>query len=447
MNRMLPNNVEAECGALGSLILDPEAIAQVADWLRPDDFYRDAHQTLYEAILTLYGHNQPADFITLCNLLEQRSQLAAVGGSSYLTSLVSMVPTSGNLIHYAQIVAQKATFRRLVRAAGQIAALAYEEVEDAQEQAEQLLFALQRHASRDFVELDAVLMACLNDLEALQRQEQRVLGVPTGFECLDAALGGGLQRADLVILAARPGNGKTSLALNIAAHAALFAGKRVAFFSLEMGAKQLGLRLIAMQANQDQRRLRLGLVDDWDKIAMATDTLTEGTIWIDETAGISHTALRSKVRRLQSTHGVDLVIVDYLQLMHALQGDGKRFLIREQEIAEISRSLKTVAKELNVPVLALAQLNRAVESRQNKRPQLSDLRESGALENDADVVMLIYREDLYQETGHADTKNAADIIIAKQRNGPVGEVRLRFDPSRTCFYDLDVLPGESEGQQ
>ncbi|MEO9030507.1 MAG: replicative DNA helicase [Ktedonobacteraceae bacterium] len=446
MNGLLPNNTEAECGMLGSLILDPEAIAQVADWLRPDDFFRDAHRTLYEAILTLYERNQPADFITLCDLLEQRSQLEAIGGGSYLTSLISMVPTSGNLIHYAQIVAQKANFRRLIHAAGQIAALAYEEVEDAQEQSEQLLFALQRHESRDFVSLEAVLLACLHDLEALQKQDQHMLGVPTGFEHLDAALGGGLQRADLVILAARPGNGKTSLALNIAAHAALVAHKRVAFFSLEMGAKQLGLRLISMQANQDQRRLRLGLIDDWDRIVRATDALTEGTIWIDETAGISHAALRSKVRRLQSTHGVDLVIVDYLQLMRALQGDGKRFQIREQEIAEISHSLKAVAKELNVPVLALAQLNRAVESRQNKRPQLSDLRESGALENDADVVMFIYREDLYQEVVDEDARNAADIIIAKQRNGPVGEVRLRFDPSRTSFYDLEVASGESEDQ-
>lgn len=437
MERLLPNNIDAECGVLGSIIIDPEAVALVADWLRPDDFYRDAHRTIYGAILNLYGRNEPADFITLCDLLEQQGQLANVGGASSLTSLISGVPTSGNAVYYAQIVAQKAGYRRLIHAAGRIAALAYEETEGAQEQAEQLLFALQRRKTRDFVSLEAVLAECMMDLDALQNREQRLLGVPTGYSGLDAALGGGLQRSDLVILAARPGNGKTSLALNIAAHAALKEGKRVAFFSLEMSAKQLGLRLIAMQANQDQRRLRLGLIDDWDQIVNATDTLSAGAIWIDDTAGISHTELRSKIRRLQTTHGIDLVVVDYLQLMHAMQSEGKRFSVREQEIAEISRNLKAVAKELNVPVLALAQLSRAVETRQNKRPQLSDLRESGALENDADVVLFIYREDLYQETKDPEKKNAADLIIAKHRNGPVGEVRLRFDPRRTSFYDLD----------
>jgi replicative DNA helicase len=437
MERLLPQNIEAECGVLGSIIIDPEAVALVADWLRPDDFYRDAHRIIYTAVLELYERNEPADFITLCEFLEQRQQLENIGGASYLTSLISYVPTSGNAMYYARIVAQKAGFRRLIHAAGQIAALAYEETEGAQEQAEQLLFSLQRRQTRDFVSLDAVLLECMADLEALQNREQRLLGIPTGYGDLDRALGGGLQRSDLVILAARPGNGKTSLALCIAAHAALKAGKRVAFFSLEMGAKQLGLRLLAMQANQDQRCLRLGVIDDWDQVVRATDTLAEGAIWIDETAGISHTELRSKLRRLHSTQGIDLVIVDYLQLMHATQSDGRRFQVREQEIAEISRTLKAVAKELNVPVLALAQLNRALEARQNKRPQLSDLRESGALENDADVVLFIYREDLYQAPKDPEMKNVADLIIAKHRNGPTGEVSLRFDPSRTCFRSLD----------
>ncbi|HXR66977.1 MAG TPA: replicative DNA helicase [Ktedonobacteraceae bacterium] len=447
MERLLPNNIEAECGVLGSLLIDPEAIPLVADWLHPEDFYRTAHRMIYEAMLTLYERNQPADFITLCELLEQRDQLDSVGGGSYVTSLINGVPTSGNIEYYAHIVVEKAGFRRLIHAAGRIAALGYNEIEDAQEQAEQLLFALQRHSTRSFTSLADVLMACMTDLEALQKREQELLGVPTGFRYLDAALGGGLQRSDLVILAARPGNGKTSLALTLAAHAALNEGKRIAFFSLEMSAKQLGIRLLAMQADQDQRRLRLGLIDEWDEVVLASDRLAERAIWIDETAGISHTTLRSKVRRLQAAQGVDLVIVDYLQLMHAVQGDGKRFSIREQEIAEISRNLKAVAKELNVPVLALAQLSRAVESRQNKRPQLSDLRESGALENDADVVLFIYREDLYQEPDNPEMRNAAEIIIAKHRNGPTGQVLLRFDPSRTRFADVEVTPGEWEGEQ
>lgn len=442
MERTLPFNLDAECGVLGSLILDPAALALIADWLRPDDFYRDAHQTIYEAIVTLDERGQPADFITLCDLLEQRGQLKSMGGASYLTSLLGFVPTSGNVEYYARIVAHKARCRRLIHAAGQIAAYGYEELEDAQERAEQLLFALQRYQTRDFMALADVLDTCLRELEAVQNREQRVLGVPTGFRHLDAALGGGLQRCDLVILAARPGNGKTSLALSIAAHAALVERKRVAFFSLEMSAKQLGLRLLSMQTDQDQRRLRLGLVDDWEQVVRASDALAEGAVWIDETAGISPTELRSKVRHLQSTQGLDLVIVDYLQLMHATHSDGKRFVVREQEIAEISRTLKAVAKEVNVPVLALAQLSRAVELRQNKRPQLSDLRESGALENDADVVLFIYREDLYQEVKDPARRNTADLIIAKQRNGPVGEVLLRFDASRTCFRDLEVTPGE-----
>ncbi len=446
MERLLPNNIEAECGVLGSLLIDPEAVPLVADWLHPEDFYRDAHRTIYEAILTLYARNQPADFITLCELLEQRDQLDSVGDASYLASLIHGVPTSGNIEYYAHIVVQKAGFRRLIHAAGQIAAFGYEEAEDAQERAEQLLFALQRRSTRDFVSLAEVLSDCMNDLEALQKGEQRLLGIPTGFRHLDAALGGGLQRSDLVILAARPGNGKTSLALNIPAHAALHEGKRIAFLSLEMSAKQLGVRLLAMQANQDQRRLRLGLIEAWDEVVMASDVLAEGAIWIDETVGISHAALRSKVRRLQATHGVDLVIVDYLQLMHAVQGDGKRFSIREQEIAEISRNLKAVAKELNVPVLALAQLSRAVEARQNKRPQLSDLRESGALENDADVVLFIYREDLYQEIDDPEKYTSAEVVIAKHRNGPVGQVLLRFYPGRTCFTDIEVTPEEWESE-
>ncbi len=435
--RLLPQNIDAECGVLGSLIIDPEAFPLVADWLRPEDFYRDAHRMIYEAIQALNEQHQPADFITLCDELETAGKLENAGGASYLTTLINYVPTSGNVTHYARIVAQKAGFRRLIHASGQIAALAYEEVDDALERAEHLLFALQRHAIQEFVSLETVMEACLEDLEALHQQRADMLGIPTGFRYLDAALGGGLQRSDLIILAARPGNGKTSLALTIAAHAALVESQRVAIFSLEMSARQLGLRLLAMEADEDQRRLRLGHVEDWDRVVKASDTLATGAIWIDETAAISITSMKSKARRLLATQEIDLVIVDYLQLMRATLPDGKRFQIREQEIAEISRGLKELAKELHVPVLALAQLNRALESRQNKRPQLSDLRESGALENDADVVIFIYREDLYQETEDPATKNMADLIIAKQRNGPIGEVRVRFNPSRTSFHDLE----------
>lgn len=435
--RLVPQNIDAEYGVLGSIILDPETLPLVADWLQPQDFYRDAHRLIYEALLTLYERHQPADFITVCEALETSGKLETVGGASYLTSLIAYVPTSGNVEHYARIVAQKAGYRRLIHAAGQIAAWAYEETEDAQERAEHLLFGLQRHARQDFLSLEAVMQNCLLDLDALHHRRTDMLGIPTGFCHLDAALGGGLQRADLIILAARPGHGKTSLALTVAAHIALRQRQRVAIFSLEMSARQLGLRLLAMEADEDQRRLRLGHVDDWERVVRASDVLAEGAIWIDETPALSITSLRSKARRLQASQEIDVVIVDYLQLMRANLPDGKRFQVREQEIAEISRGLKELAKELHVPVVALAQLNRALESRQNKRPQLSDLRESGALENDADVVVFIYREDLYQEHDDPATRNMADLIIAKQRNGPIGEIRVRFNPSRTSFQDIE----------
>ncbi len=433
--RLLPYNIEAERGTLGSILIDSEAIPVVIGCLCPGDFFHAAHQRIYESILFLFNRQIPADLITLSDHLEQRGKLDLIGGVTYLDLLFTYVSTSCNAEYHARIVAQKAGFRRLIHASAQIATLGYEECEDAQEQAEQVLFALQRHITSDFLSLEDVLQSCLVDLDALKRGEQRLLGIPTGLRHLDVVLGGGLQRSDLVILAARPGNGKTSLALTVAVHVALVEKKRVAFFSLEMSAKQLGLRLLAMQADQDQRRLRLGRIDNWDSMVRASDTLAEGAIWIDETASLSHTTLRGKARRLQAIRGVDLVIVDYLQLMHAFQGDNKRFMVREQEIAEISRSLKALAKELNVPVLALAQLSRAVEARQSKRPQLSDLRESGALENDADVVVFIYPEDPSQGKEEPGAKKAVDLIVAKHRNGPTGEVGLCFDPGRTSFYD------------
>jgi replicative DNA helicase len=435
--RRIPQNSEAERGVLGSLLTDPEALSLVGDRLYPQDFYQDAHRVIYRALLALYERNQPADPLTLREELEVHGDLAAAGGAPYLDSLCSAVPTSGNVEHYACIVAQKASFRRLIHASGRIAALAYDEIEDAQERAEQLLFALRRQTIQDLVPLGTVVQGCLEELDALQQQRADVLGIPTGFRPLDAALGGGLQRCDLIILAARPGSGKTSLALNIAVNVALRSHLRVAFFSLEMSARQLGLRLLATEANVDQRLLRLGQIEDWDQVLRAADTLSEGALWIDETPAITLAALRSKARRLMATHSVDLLIVDYLQLMHITLPDGRRFPIREQEIAEIGQGLKALAGELHIPVLALAQLNRALENRQNKRPQLSDLRESGALENEADVVLLIYREDLYQQQENPATRNMADLIIAKQRNGPVGEIRVRFSPERTSFQDLE----------
>lgn len=443
MEKLLPQNIEAEESVLGSLIIDPEAISQVEDVLRPEDFYRDAHRMLYETMLMFSTRREPGDFVTLCNELERTNTLTLVGGASTITALMNGVPTSANVAYYAHIVAQKALYRRLIHAAGRIAALAYEEADNALEEAEQLIFALgQTHLGNasDLTPLPVVLSDCMTTLDTLHERKTAITGVPTGYRHLDAPLGG-LQRADLVVLAARPGTGKTSFALNVARNACQ-SGYRVAFFSLEMSKVQLGMRLLSMEAHIDQHRLRLGWVEDheWDQLVAALGLLSEGQMWIDDTAALSLASLRSRARRVQAQHGVDLIVVDYLQLMRAaIDGSGKRMQNREQEIAEISRGLKAVAKEVNVPVLALAQLSRAVETRASKVPQLSDLRESGAIENDSDVVLFIYRDELY--TPESAAAGTADLIIAKHRNGPTGTVRLGFDPTQTRFYTLEATRG------
>ncbi len=441
MEKLLPQNIEAECGVLGSIIIDPEAIVQVADFLAPDDFYRDAHRTIYEVILLLYEQHEPADFITICDELERRNKLEDIGGASYITSLVNQVPTSGNVEYYGRIVERTAILRRLIHAAGQIAAIAYEEgdADVALEKAEQLIFNIsQRHSRVDFSLLRDILAEYMQKLDQLHEHRGNIVGVPTGFTDLDR-LTGGLQRSDLIILAARPAVGKTSLSLSLAHNAAVKYQHSVAIFSLEMSKEQLVQRLLSMDAGIDQQRLRTGWIEDeeWERIIYAMGTLSEANIWIDDTAGISTVEMRSKARRLHAEHGIDLIIVDYLQLMQATVG-GKRNENRVQEISEISRNLKGLARELNIPVLALAQLSRAVESRQSKVPQLSDLRESGSIEQDSDIVMFIYREDVYNP--ESERKNIADIIVAKHRNGPVGEVSLYFQASQTRFRDLEVTP-------
>ncbi len=442
MEKLLPQNIEAECGVLGSIIIDPEAIVQVAEFLFPDDFYRDAHRTIYEVIIQLYEQRQPADFITICDELERRNKLEDVGGASYITSLINQVPTSGNVEYYGRIVERNAILRRLIEAAGQIAAVAYQE-EDADvalDKAEQLIFNIsQRHARSDFALLRDILSAYMNKLDQLHERRGTIVGVPTGFTDLDH-LTGGLQKSDLIILAARPAIGKTSLALTMAHNTAIKHQRSVAIFSLEMSKEQLVQRLLSMDAAIDQQRLRTGWIEDdeWERIVYAMGTLSEANIWIDDTAGISTVEMRSKARRLHAERNIDLIIVDYLQLMQSMSGSGKRNENRVQEISEISRNLKSLARELNVPVLALAQLSRAVESRQSKVPQLSDLRESGSIEQDSDIVMFIYRDDVYNP--ETERKNIADIIVAKHRNGPVGTISLYFQASQTRFHDLELTP-------
>ena len=442
MEKLLPQNIEAECGVLGSIIIDPEAIVQVAEFLFPDDFYRDAHRTIYEVIIQLYEQREAADFITICDELERRNKLEDVGGASYITSLINLVPTSGNVEYYGRIVERNAILRRLIEAAGQIAAVAYQE-EDADvalDKAEQLIFNIsQRHARSDFALLRDILSAYMNKLDQLHERRGTIVGVPTGFTDLDH-LTGGLQKSDLIILAARPAIGKTSLALTMAHNTAIKHQRSVAIFSLEMSKEQLVQRLLSMDAAIDQQRLRTGWIEDdeWERIVYAMGTLSEANIWIDDTAGISTVEMRSKARRLHAERNIDLIIVDYLQLMQSMSGSGRRNENRVQEISEISRNLKSLARELNVPVLALAQLSRAVESRQSKVPQLSDLRESGSIEQDSDIVMFIYRDDVYNP--ETERKNIADIIVAKHRNGPVGTISLYFQASQTRFHDLELTP-------
>jgi replicative DNA helicase len=392
VEKLLPQNIEAEAAVLGSILIDPEAIMQVADYLKPDDFYRDAHRVIYQAALELYQDREPADLITLTDELGRRGKLDDVGGASYVTSLANQVPTSANVDYYGHIVERTAVLRRLIHAAGQIAAIAYDEPDAAiaLDQAEKLIFNIgQRFTRSDFERVSDTLREYIDKLEQLQEHRGTVVGVPTGFSDLDK-MTGGLQKSDLIILAARPAVGKTAMALSLAHNAALRHGQSVAVFSLEMSKEQLVARLLSMDAAIDQSRLRTGFLDDseWERISISVGELSKADIYVDDTPGITLVEMRSKARRLMMDQGFSLLIVDYLQLMQG-SGMGRGHENRVQEVSEISRGLKGLARELNVPVMALAQLSRAVESRTEKKPQLSDLRESGCLAGET----LIYLPD------------------------------------------------------
>jgi replicative DNA helicase len=433
-----PNNTDAEESVLGAALIDREAIARVAPFLKAEDFYRERNGTIYGAMLALYDRREPVDYMTLSDELSRRGQLEPVGGILYLGRLLEVVPTSLHIEEYGHIVERTALMRRLISAGGKIAALGYSDAYDIDttlEKAEQLLLGVsQKRVSRDFESLAEVLRAYLEQLEQFQEGERTRYGVPSGFIDLDK-LTGGLQRSDLVILAARPSMGKTSLALNIAANAALKYKATVGLFSLEMSKGQLAARLLSTESGVDSTRLRLGRLNETEsrRLAHALDVLSEAPIYVDDSPGLSIMDLRLKARRLHADadNGVDLIIVDYLQL---IEGSRQREN-RVQEISEISRALKSLARELHVPVLALSQLSRAVESRTPHIPMLSDLRESGSIEQDADVVMFIYRDDLYNKD--TEKKGIAEIHIAKHRNGPVGQVSLLFNERSTKFVDLE----------
>jgi replicative DNA helicase len=441
IERLPPQNMEAEEAILGALLIDPDAIIRVATILRPEDFYREKNGWIYDVVLALHERREPIDLLTVCDELERREQLDEVGGTAFITSLVNAVPTSIHAEHYARITERAATRRRLIEAAGQIAALAYQEADDVEEvvdRAEQVLFGVsERRISRELVPIRQILSDYYDRIEYLTRHQGDVIGIPTGFSDIDKLLGG-FQRSDMIILAARPSVGKTSLALTICHNAAKKYRQRVALFSLEMANEQVVQRLISAETGIDSQRLRRGMIaeGEWGRFVKATSDLAETYLYIDDTPGISALELRTKARRLQAEVGIDLVVVDYLQLM---RGDF-RSENRVQEISSISRALKSLARELNVPILALSQLSRGVESRTDKHPILSDLRESGALEQDADVVMFIYRDELYNE--NTERKNIADIIIAKHRNGPTGVVSLYFKKELAQFREAELRSTE-----
>jgi len=429
-----PHNLEAEQSMLGSLMIDRDAIIRVASSVKPDDFYSAANGDIYAAIVDLYNRREPTDLVTLSAELDRRNRLELVGGISYLSSLLTVVPTSVHVEFYSKIVERTATLRRLIHAGTEIVRIGYDdatEVDDAIDQAERTLFEVsQRRATPDFESVGQILDDYFTELDMIRHNRGDLVGVPTGYTELDRLLGG-LQRSDLVILAARPAVGKSSFALGIAHSAAMHHRRHVGIFSLEMSSTQLVLRLLSVESGVDIHKIRLGDMNDdqWLKVTQTFGKLGDVPIYIDDSAGLSVMDVRSKARRLQAEHGLDLLIIDYLQLMH-----GRRTENRVQEISEISRGLKELARELNIPVLALSQLSRAVESRSDRRPLLSDLRESGSIEQDADIVMFIYRDEIYNKD--SAQPGVAEIILAKHRNGPTGSVNLGFFGSHAKFSDL-----------
>lgn len=435
-----PQNSEAEASLLGALLIDSDAIVKVADNLSPKDFYDPKNQRIFEAIVQLYDQHEAIDVLTLSNKLKNNGYLEGIGGPAYLTELTNFVPTAAHVEQYADIVAQKAMRRRLITASKEIVDLGFDESKQLRElieEAESRLFEVsQQHVKQDIISLEAILAESFDRLDDLHKDKKKIRGVPSGFKDIDNTLAG-FQRSDLIVLAARPSMGKTALALNFAHNVAVQANQPVLIFSLEMSKEQLVDRLLSMESGVDAWALRTGnLTDtDFEKIGQAMGTLSEAQIYIDDSPGITLSDLRTKARREAHQHPLGLIIVDYLQLMSGSSRFGSDSGNRVQEISEISRGLKGVARELNVPVLALSQLSRSVESRNPQIPQLADLRESGSIEQDADVVAFIYREDYYNP--ETDRKKLTDILIKKHRNGPVGNVELYFDNERQRFRSVD----------
>ena len=449
LEKIPPQNLEAEQSLLGSILIDKESMVKIADQIEAEDFYKNAHRDIFIAMQELYGKNEPIDLLTISSRLEEKSQLELIGGRSYLALLSTIVPTASHVQEYAHIVRRKATLRKLLAAAGSITQLSYKEADDVEQvldEAQQHLFRVTHtHLKQNFTDIRHVLSEAFERIDELHRERGKLRGLPTGFTKLDHLLAG-LQKSDLIILAARPSVGKTSLALDIARHAAVKAKVSVGVFSLEMSKEQLVDRLLCAEAGVDLWKMRTGNLsdrpdsDDFPRIGRAMGILSEAPIYIDDTPGQNVMHIRTKARRLQAEHGLGLIVIDYLQLMESHNpkyGDN-----RVQEVAEMSRNLKGIARELNVPVLALSQLSRAVEQTKPAIPKLSHLRESGSIEQDADVVMFIYRKAADRsyrvEDIPPDERHVGEIHIAKHRNGPTGMVKVFFDDPRASFRNLET---------
>ena len=440
IERVPPQNIEAEQAVLGAMLIEKEAISKVAEFVKGSDFYRESHRLIFDAMLELFNKNEAVDLVTVIELLRKKDELEKVGGIAYVTSLANSVPTAANVTYHGKIVEEKALLRQLINSATEIAGMGYEdseEVADILDKAEKkILEVSERKINGDFTPIKKIIMDTFSKIEQLYDSKGGITGLSTGFKDLDK-LTSGLQPSDLILIAARPSMGKTAFTLNIASHVGIREKKAVAFFSLEMSKEQLVQRMICSEAPIDSQRLRVGDLEDrdWTKLIAAADKLASSPIFIDDTPGITVMEMRSKARRLKIEHDLQLIIIDYLQLMQGSSSKGADN--RQQEISEISRSLKALARELNVPVIALSQLSRSVESRQVKKPMLSDLRESGSLEQDADIVAFLYREDYYAPD--TENKNITDVIIAKHRNGPVDTAQLFFHKHFTKFCDLSRL--------
>jgi replicative DNA helicase len=449
IEKVPPQNLEAEMSLLGSILIDKDAMIKIADQVDADDFYKIAHAYIFEVIIELYNKNEPVDLLTVSSRLEEKGQLEKIGGRGYLAGLSANVPTSSHIKHYATLVRRKATLRKLLAAASDIMQLSYQEEEDVEQvldQAQKFLFSVtQKHLKQTFTDIRMVLHEAFERIDELHREKGKLRGIPTGFKQLDSLLAG-LQKSDLIILAARPSVGKTSFALDIARHAAVRGKIPVGLFSLEMSKEQLVDRLLCAEAGVDLWRMRTGNLsdrpdsDDFPRIGHAMGKLSEAPIYIDDTPGNTIMHIRTKARRLQAEHGLGLIIIDYLQLMesHSSKGSDNRV----QEVSEMSRGLKGLARELNVPVLALSQLSRAVEQNKPAIPKLSHLRESGSIEQDADVVMFIYRKaadrNYRLEEIPPDERYIGEIHIAKHRNGPTGMVKVFFDEARASYRNLET---------